>query len=296
MKRALVFSSCLSIILTAGMLHAGMKYKGEIQPGSWLRGLEIEYEYGGQKAVGKLQIYFPAGYKRGESIRTLIALHGYNGGMRDWEKNTGIERYANQYGFAVVCPDMGKTLYESRYYPETTVKWGPMPGGEYVTDVLVKYVRKHFNLADGGGRTGIFGLSTGGRGAILITALNTGMFGACAGLSGDYDPLSMTKDKLLTSVYGDYNNFQDRWKSDDNCMKLADKLSDTPVFLSHGDQDGVVPKEQTLVLAVRLMQIKKKDATRDIIYKPKKYNSHDWRYWGRMLPDIMEFFDKRLSK
>ena len=273
-----------------------MTYAGPIKGGAWLRDQKIEYDFEGVKDSGVVQIYFPAKYKKGDNLRTLIALHGYAGYMRDWELNSGIQALADKYDFIVVCPNMGRTLYETSYYPETEVRWGRIPGGRFIGEILVSHMRKTFGIARDRESTGVFGLSTGARGALLVSGKYVDVFGAAAGLSGDYSHLSMTSDNLLISMYGRYDLFEQRWKNDDNIMELAVNLKNTPVFLSHGESDSIVPKEQSMVFAIKLKQLQKKHGGYEIEYKPGKNKGHDWKYWGSMLPDIMEFFDKKLKR
>ncbi len=276
--------------------YAGMRYKGEITPGAWLKGLTIKYKAGGEKYSSSLQIYFPADYKRGKSARTLIALHGYNGTMSDWERNTGIEALADKYKFVVVCPDMGKTLYELKFYPETKIKWNGIPGGIFIVKKLMKHIKKNFNLAASSSKTGIFGLSTGGRGALLLAAEYRSQFGAVAGLSGDYDPLLVKKDWLITSVYGEYDKFKKRWEKDASIIDRASKLKYMPVFLAHGDKDPVVPKWHSTGMAIRLKQVKGKYPRNSVTYIIKKHRAHNWKFWGIIIRDVMEFFDKELKE
>ncbi len=288
----------LFIFSADGILHARpnrFSYSGEILPGKWLRNLKVAYSEA-KDGFRNIQIFFPSGYKKGENARVLIALHGYGANLREWELGSSIEKLANDLNFVIVCPDMGNTVYESKFYPETTVKWAGIPGGKFVSENLINYLNNTFALAYEREKTGIFGLSTGGRGAMLLSALHADIFGAAAGLSGDYDPLAMPRDRLLTAVYGDIKQFEERWKTDDNIINLADKLINTPVYISHGDKDSVVPKEQSWIFAIRLKQLQKKMGGFDITYFEKKYSMHDWRYWGSMLPEVMDFFNKKLKK
>jgi len=291
----MVISSFSCGSASMGIRH-GFSYGGEIIPGRWLRNIRVPYKYEDKTGIVRVQIFFPSGYRRGANLRTLIVLHGYAQNLRDWEKNTPIETYANQHDFILVCPDMGRSMYESRFYPETTSAWNRVPGSLFIGKILLQYIRQTFNIAYERERTGIFGLSTGGRGALLVAALYNRDFGATAGLSGDYDPQSMTEDRLLTGVYGKYEENKERWKNDDNIMKLSPDLKGMPVFLSHGGKDSVVPRGQSVILAMKLKQLQRKYGGYEIIYSEKKHHSHNWRYWRSILPELMDFFNQALKK
>lgn len=298
MKAITKLSYLILLFLLLGLNNVSGKSKindFKIRPGRWLRNVKVNFDKG-EKDYVVMQIYFPKGYKKGDKIRTLIALHDYDGNLRDWETNSSIERQADKYNMAIVCPNMRRTLYESKYYPETINKWASIPGGQFVGEVLLKFLQKNFNLAKGKKRTGILGFSTGGRGALLTAAHYNGKFSAAAGLSGIYDQSSMPKERHLISVYGEYKNFKDRWEKEDNVLQMASKFKNISVFIGHGGKDHRVPSGQSFVLSLKLKTLKKKYGGYDFVYHIKKKYHHDWKVWRLMLDPMMEFFDKNLKK
>ncbi len=272
-------------------------YKGEIKPGKWLNKLKVEYEYSGKKYAVPARIYFPRKYSRGDRLRTIIALHGYDSNYLSWGRNTRIESHADRYGFAIVCPDTGKTLFETKYYPETKYRWSGLPGSRFIGEVLLKYVRSTFALASTRAKTGILGASTGGRGAIMVASLYNKDFTAVSGLSGLYDKINQSKNSLISDIYGDYTKFKSRWENDDNVIKMAENLGNTAVYLFHGSHDYVFSDKQSLVLVIRLNQVKKKaGGNREVVYRRKKYKKHDWDAWSSALERVMKFFNNNLSR
>jgi putative tributyrin esterase len=296
----LIVRRVLLILFSLFFSSGGTKdiVSADLIPGSWLRNVKIEYEVDKIKHHGIIQIYFPSGYAPGASARTLVVLHGWRQNPKDWEINTQIAELADRQDIVLVCPAMGTTLYESGYYPETTNRWAAMPGGEYTAKTLVDFLRKNFRLALRRESTGIFGISTGGRGAILLASRYCEIFGAAAGLSGDYDSASIKNDRLLISVYGTYDRNRERWEKEVNILKMAENLKNTPVFLAHGTQDAVVPPEQTAMLAERLNALHNEKGGFDLVWEREKSNNalHDWKFWASLVPDVMQFFDQRLKK
>ncbi len=288
------------IIITLSCLSAAKEEKQayDIKPGRWLRNVKVEYEEGPVKGRGLVQIYFPKNYAGPSGARTLIVLHGYRQQPSDWENGTPVTEYADRYGFVLACPAMTTTLYESRYFPETVNKWAPQPGGVFIAKTLIGFLRKNFGLAKDRGVTGIFGISTGARGAVLLAAQHKKLFGAAAGLSGDYDSESIKNDRLLISVYGYYESNRERWEEEVNIIKLAENLKKTPVFLGHGTNDAVVPPPQTKMLADRLMQLAADRGGYEVVVDSVKSKGagHDWKYWGSLVPEVFAFFDKELGK
>jgi putative tributyrin esterase len=293
MKFALCPVLVIALSLSCAVPGLGGPVRSDVRPGTWLRDVKVGYQAGGRDCYSLANIYFPKSYAPGSNPRTLVVLHGYRQQPADWESGTPIAAYADRYNFVLVCPAMSTTLYESRYFPETENRWAPVPGGEYIANVLLPFVRKSYGLAADRSRTGIFGVSTGGRGALLMAAQHAKLFGAAAGLSGDYDSVSMKRDRILLSVYGSYDLNPERWEGEVNILKLAVSLKKTPVFLGHGTNDPIVPPQQTRMLADRL-----KVLGYDLVVDTEKSRGagHDWRYWGSLVPDVLKFFDRTLAK
>ncbi len=288
----LLFLSCISPAMGGG------NRADDIAPGAWLRDVKVGYEADGVGYQATVQIYFPKGYAGSNGARTLIVLHGYRQTPADWETRTPIAEYADRYGLVLVCPAMTTTLYESKYYPESVNRWASVPGGEFIADILVRFLRKNYGLAGDRERTGIFGISTGGRGALMLAARHPRLFGAAAGLSGDYDASSMKNDRILTLVFGAYEEHRERWEDEANVLKRAAALKKTPVYLGHGGRDRVVPPSQTTLLADCLKTLAENGGGYELTVEEAKSAGagHDWRYWGSLVPEVLEFFDARLEK
>lgn len=272
----------------------------QIKPGSWLKNLSITTIWEGNSFAVPLQIYFPKNYKAGSSVKTLIALHDYEGSMTDWQNRSGIAAYADKYNIVVVTPQMGKTLYETAYYPESKIKWNPMPGGRWIADELVPFIQKEYKLGLKRNELGLIGVNSGGHGAVLLAALYPQVFGIACSVGGFFDTLAMTSNKRIEGVYGPYKDFSDRWKTSDYIMALAPNLENTPVFLIHGNSDYLVPFEQSRMFAIRLSQLQKskgagnpKKFTVKLI--ERKYKGAGWENWAGMLPDMFIFIDQQLG-
>jgi len=288
----------ISIIITflSGCVTGTFQYRGKIKNGSWLRNIKISYEFEGKKSKTRIQMYLPENYRKGASHRLVVLLHGRNGTLKDWEEKTRIEKYADEYNMVLVCPDMKNTQYETKFYPETEYRWGPMPGGRFVREVLLNYLADNFALGYEREKTAIMGVSTGARGALLAAAKGKSRFGAAAGLSGYYDPASMTNSYQIKSVYGPFEDNKDRWKNDDNIMLLAENLQNVAVYLWHGGKDYIIPRGQSMLLAMKLKHLQKRDGGYKVKYKEAKYFIHTWKHWGLALPDIMEYLNENMAE
>jgi len=296
MKRLLILLLIIPFFISCVTTRShDMKYKGAITPGKWLKDISVKVSDGKETSIAMIQIYFPKNYKRGENTRTIIALPSYNSNERDWERNTSIEYLADKYNMAIVCPNMKKSLYESKYYPDTTYRWNVIPGGKFIGEDLLNFVNKNFSLGYDSSKTAIMGVTVGAHGAILV-ASKYKAFSAAAGISGYYDPTIMTNSRMVQSVYGKYNDNRTIWENDDNNLKLAEGLSGVKVYLFHGSKNDAFTPGQSRIMAIKLKHLQKKSSSYSITYKESKSGYYGWTYWKRQIPEVMEFFDRNLAK
>ena len=75
---------------------------------------------------------------------TILALHGWNLSYNDWCDSTSLCDKAKAMGYIVVLPNMGKSIYSRRYYPQTRKDWSTFPTRMWFQDSLI--VRKKWDL------------------------------------------------------------------------------------------------------------------------------------------------------
>jgi putative tributyrin esterase len=267
------------------------------EPGRWIEPISVPNPALKNDPGVPVRIYIPRSFTQAAPRRAIIALHGYRGNYTEWGSYTNIQKYAEDYGIAIVCPDMGGTLYETGYYPETQVKWNEMPGGRWIPEILIPYIQTNYGLARSRAHTGILGVSTGARGALLLSCLHANLFQAAAGISGYYDTTVMTGSPFIPTIYGPYATFKDRWVKDDNIMELAARLADIQVFLAHGFKDRDIPIEQSQLLGIKLRQLQKKSPGKyQFEFHELPFMSHGWVYWREITGDALSFFNRALEK
>lgn len=109
--------------------------------------------------------------------KTLYLLHGLSDDYSIWMRRTSIERYANEYGIAVVMPSVTRSWYSNTAY-----------GAKYfsfVAEELPALCRSYFKgMSDAREDNLIAGLSMGGYGALKAALTYPERFGGCASLSG----------------------------------------------------------------------------------------------------------------
>lgn len=235
-------------------------------------------------------LYIPPNYGNTSNyvLPCLLVLPGWNFPRTSWIENTSIVEYANKYGYALIFPEMGKTLYESSYYPETTLKWNSVPGGKFIKERLIPDIQKKHNLLKKGHYNTMLGLSTGGRGVALIALENSGLFVAGASLSGDFSQENTPKDRLMTAVYGSFTTFSKRWKGKDNPQaRVAEWIM--PLYLAHGTADQIVPESQSRLFYQALVRYHGDKIP--VQYNAVKGAEHDYKFWGGQLENVFKFLD-----
>jgi len=239
-------------------------------------------------------LYIPPNYRdRARAIaglrRTLLVLPGWNYPRTSWVENSPLVEYANKYGYALILPEMLKTLYESSYYPETELKWHSIPGGKFIKEQFIPAMQTRHHLLIPGDNNFLLGLSTGGRGVALIALENPDLFVAGASLSGDFSQENTPSDRLMTLVYGSFADFPSRWQGRDNPQARVAEWK-MPLYLAHGTDDDIVPESQSCLFYQALKN--QLDNQVLIEYHPISGAGHNYQFWGEQLPTVFEFFEK----
>ncbi|NEP12625.1 MAG: prolyl oligopeptidase family serine peptidase [Symploca sp. SIO2C1] len=236
-------------------------------------------------------LYVPPNYGTDASLPCLLVLPGWDFPRTSWVENAPLVKYADRYGYALILPEMGKTLYESQYYPETqpAYRWNSTPGGQFIREKLIPHIQQTHNLLQPGQHNTMLGLSTGGRGVALIALENPDLFVAGATLSGDFSQENMTDDKLMTGVYGSFNQFRDRWLGRDNPQARVAEWK-IPLYLAHGTADGIVPESQSRLFYDALSKFHGQNLS--LVYDSVPGAGHDYQFWGGQLEAVFEFLQK----
>lgn len=116
-------------------------------------------------------------------FKTLYLLHGIGDDCTKWVRRTGIEKYAQNNGIAVVMPQVEKSFYTDMFYGDRY--W------TYLSEELPIKMRHYFPLSDLREENFVAGLSMGGYGAFKWALRKPEMFAAAASFSGVLDIKSL---------------------------------------------------------------------------------------------------------
>jgi hypothetical protein len=243
-------------------------------------------------STGEVLIFSPANSKS-----TVIGLPGWNFKSRTWEDNAQISQLAMQYGVTVALPEMHKSIYETSFFPETNTayRWsgsGQIGGARWIGEVVLPFLQTTYSEVNG-----VFGLSTGGRGAILVPQLYKiwRPLRACS-MSGTFDLFSlkptMGEYKIHSVIYGPRNKFPERWREGDSISRIA-QLQGVQVLLIHGQNDRHVPASQSATLHAALQE-----RGWSSLFDSVEGGGHDWDLWSHYVKDCFSFMNtgKRLPQ
>lgn len=215
----------------------------------------------------------------------ILVLPGWNYGRMLWCEQTRLCDSASAQGYRLILPEMGKSVYASRYYPQTRADYRQRLTLTWVTDTLLPELQAKGYLRPGGANY-LLGLSTGARGVVLVAQRTGTLFRAGVALSGDYDPSLDTTDALMRNTYGPYSRFSSRWQGEDSPLANVAKLR-VPLLLVHGQQDKVVPWRHSQLLADALRKVQPSLSVK-LLLLPN--GAHDWDFWGKQTATALDWF------
>lgn len=223
----------------------------------------------------------------------LYLLHGMGNDESIWMRRTSIERYASQYGFAVVMPttQLGcytNTTYGAKYWT-------------YISEEVPQFCKEYFNnFSDRREDTFVAGVSMGGHGALKLALSHPEKFKAAASLSG---PLNIASESITEGfknkrksfwegVFGPLESIKGS-KNDLNYLldSLAEnnKLNNIPKIYSCCGTDDFLYKNNLE------MESKMKELEVDCKFYYSE-GEHNWAYWDREIQNVLKWFSELKNK
>lgn len=253
-----------------------------LAPG-WTRGLRVQDV--------EWDLFVPTRSSETVCLKAMLVLPGWKFPRQDWILKSRLEMLASRDGYVMILPEMGATVYETEYFPETRMRWNSIPGGAFLRDRFVPELQKKYGLLRPEFSNYLLGLSTGGRGVVMVSLQNPGLFRAGAAFSGDFDQTKEPADNLMRNVYGDSVSHGNRWNRTDNpvqeILRTHGDVWTMPLFLAHGQNDPVVPAlhSRWMYEVIR----KTKGAQFPVVYREKPGAGHTYAFWDSMLDEAFHF-------
>jgi putative tributyrin esterase len=219
-----------------------------------------------------------------EGFPVLYLLHGLSDDHTVWMRMTSIERYATEYGIAVVMPNVNRSFYVDMKH-----------GGNYytyITKEIPHFVRSNFPISAKREDNYIAGLSMGGYGAFMIALRNPEMFSAAASLSGalDLTPVfDMPEEEVAPMVQAIFGSKDEYINTDYNLIRLLKKLQGKSdnlprLFQCCGTEDYIYFMNQNFREAAEKYGI-------NLTYEEGP-GEHEWGYWDTNIQRALNWFFK----
>lgn len=217
----------------------------------------------------------------------ILVLPAWGDPRDTWCHRSGFCSMAQDKGYRLIFPDMGKSIYISQHYKETREDWRSFPTYTWLRDSLIPEMQERHCLLNEKGNNFVVGLSAGARGAIKLVQDLPQIFVAAAALSGDYDPGQMKGDNIYRGFLGGFDQFPERWQVTENVVSGADRVK-APLFLAHGKDDPLVSYAQTenLYRAIR-------EANPELAMRLNLVSGQmdGYEFWNSQIDQLLAFFE-----
>lgn len=202
----------------------------------------------------EFSVYLPEQSKT-EKCPVLYYLSGLTCTQDNVTTKAGFQRYASELGIIIVCPD---TSPRGTNYPEehdnydfgsgagfylnaTQAPWSQSYRMyDYIVNELPQFIEQNFPVDKF--RSGIFGHSMGGHGALTIGLRNPDKFQSISAFSPITAPMSCPWGQKAFSQY--LGEDQQDWKIYDSTqLILSDHLSRNPILIDQGSADNFLAEQ-----------------------------------------------------
>jgi len=217
------------------------------------------------------------------SYKTLYLLHGLSDDHTIWMRRTSIERYAADYGIAVVMPEVGRSWYTDTAYGEKYFT--------FVADELPRVCRGFFRgMSDKREDNLIAGLSMGGYGAIKVALSRPDSFGGCASLSGALDFTRTDRPYLNTDIQwifgSDCTTPTQYAESEHDVYYLTEKnhaagIQFPKMYMWCGESDGLIEGSRKYSQLLDSCNVPH-------LYEESEGN-HSWKWWDLHIQDALKY-------
>ena len=211
------------------------------------------------------------------TFKTLWLLHGLSGDHTDWMRYTSVERYAREYGLAVVMPNVGRSWYTDTAY-----------GQKYFTfvtrelpDTMAAYFKGYSAARED---NLIIGLSMGGYGALKAALTLPEQYHFCASLSGSLDITRKGRPCNLAewrAIFGfDLEKPDDLEGTQHDIFVMAENCKQPPeIYMWCGTEDTLIHVNKRF--SAHLFAL---DIPHTFAYSE---GNHTWGYWDLHLQSAL---------
>ena len=253
--------------------------------------LELNYR---SKALGKtvpVNILLPEPeYPDAEAVspeartyKTLYLFHGLSQDHTMWLRKSNIERYAAEYGIAVVMPDVARSWYTDTCYRANYFT--------FVTEELPAVCRSYFKGMSAKREDNfVAGLSMGGYGAVKAALTCPDKYFACASLSGSLDITRKGRAidlPLWQSIFDFHMKDPTELEGGPHDLyalarrRKAENADFPKMYLWCGTEDVLITPNRCFHELLNELEV-------EHCYKESE-GVHSWDYWDKYIQDALRF-------
>lgn len=221
------------------------------------------------------------GVRKDGKYPVLYLLHGMSDDQTIWQRRTSIERYAADYGIAVVMPTVHLSFY-------TDMKYG-LKYWTFLSEELPQILHEFFpNISEKREDTFAAGLSMGGYGAMKLGLLKADKFAGVASLSGALDMLSVMnlrdEDAAVFSLI--FGSAEELEGTDNDLLAAAVRLKESGkqlpgIYIWCGTEDFLYQDNIRMRDHLKELQI-------PVTYEEAP-GDHQWKYWDEKIQRVLEW-------
>lgn len=226
-----------------------------------------------------MNVILPQELNRDRKYPVLYLLHGLSDNHTIWTRRTSIERYADQYGIAVVMPEVHRSFYAD-------MKQG-LKYWTYISEELPQLVRSFFPISERREDNFVAGLSMGGYGAFKVGLNHPDRYAAAASLSGALDVGYWNHPEVFGEqeyrmVFGDPSEC--RGSVNDlfhQASLLAESGKELKLYQCCGTEDFLYEQNQQFLSHAKSLGL-------DITYEEEP-GGHTWDYWDMKIQHVLSW-------
>lgn len=217
-------------------------------------------------------------------FKSLLLLHGLSDDQSIWLRRTSIERYASEYGIAVIMPCAEKSFY-------TNMKYGS-DFYTYIAKEVPAVAREFFQISARREDSFVAGISMGGYGALKIGLKESDSFGAAAGISSVADIVQRSQpngedyinfSNVLTPVFGENMKIP----AEEDLFQLSKMKADSngklpKLFMCCGKMDYMYLDNLKLKKHLEALPF-------DFTFEETEGVGHCWEYWDMAIQSVLKW-------
>lgn len=265
------------------------------------RQLRFQHQADSLGCAMHFSVYLPPAAEQGV-VPVLYWLSGLTCTDENFVNKAGAQQYAAQHGVAIVAPDTSPRgdgvpddpegaydfgLGAGFYVNATQAPWSQhYHMYDYITQELPALVQKTLPLdAD---RTGIFGHSMGGHGALTIALKNPQRYRSASAFAPIASPSNCPwGEKALGNYIGaDRSN----WQQYDSASLLRSATVQLPLLVDQGDADDFLTEQ----LKPELLQAAARDADYPLTLRMQPGYDHSYFFIASFIGEHIEFHCRHL--